>query len=243
MAIGFFILERQEAIAHIISRELKRLWVFAELLLFVLVGAQVNVRVAWEAGFAGTLVVAGGLAARCVGTWLSLTGSGLDRREKFFAVIAYIPKATVQAAIGAVPLAAGIPGGEVILAVAVLSILLTAPAGAIGIKLLGERILVESERPSYSFKELREKLELPRVGERILEAATGHVWKVIEEKETWREVPGQRPVPSISLRIWQEPWESGPGKGTTRQLDYSRVDEPFGRRWSILYDFGQREEF
>jgi NhaP-type Na+/H+ or K+/H+ antiporter len=242
-AIGFILLERQEAIAHIISRELKRLWVFAELLLFVLIGAQVNVGVAWKTGLAGTAVVACGLAARALGTWISLAGSGLDYREKFFAIVSYIPKATVQAAIGAVPLSAGMPGGEIILAVAVLSILITSPAGAIGIKVLGERILVESERPSYSFKELREKLELPRVGERILETATGYVWKVIEEKETWREEPGRKPVPCVTLGIWQETWDPGPGRGETRLLNFSPLDEPFSRRWSILYGFGQREEF
>jgi NhaP-type Na+/H+ or K+/H+ antiporter len=242
-AIGFILLERQEAIAHIISRELKRLWVFAELLLFVLVGAQVNIGVAWETGLAGVIVIAGGLAARSLGTWISLSGSNLNHKEKLFAVVAYIPKATVQAAIGAVPLAAGVPGGEVILAVAVLSILITSPAGAILIKVLGDRILVESERPSYSFKDLREKLELPRVGERILETSTGYVWKVIEEKETWREIFGKKPVPCVTLRIWQEPWESGPGKGETRVLNFSPLDEPFVRRWSVLYGFGQREEF
>ena len=242
-AIGFFLLERQEAIAHVISRELKRLWVFAELLLFVLVGAQVNIKVAWQTGLAGALLVAGGLAARCLGTWISLTGSELNPREKVFATVAYIPKATVQAAIGAVPLAAGMPGGEVILAVAVLSIILTSPAGVVGIKVLGEKILVESERPSYSFKDLREKLELPRVGERILEASTGFVWKVIEEKETWREVFGKKPVPCVSLTVWQESFSSGPGDGETRVLNFSPVDEPFLRRWSVLYGFGQREEF
>ena len=242
-AIGFILLERQEAIAHIISRELKRLWVFAELLLFVLIGAQVDVKVAWETGLAGAVVVLGGLAARSIGTWLSLTGSGLNWKEKLFAIVAYIPKATVQAAIGAVPLAAGVPGGEVILAVAVLSILITSPVGAVGIKVLGEKVLDESERPSYSFKELREKLELPRVGERILEASTGFVWKVIEEKETWKEARGGKPVPCVSLTIWQEPFKSGPGDGATRVLKYSPLDEPFVRKWSVLYGFGQREEF
>jgi NhaP-type Na+/H+ or K+/H+ antiporter len=138
MAIGFMLLEKQEAVAHIISSKLKRLWVFAELLLFVLVGAQVDIGVAWKAGIGGAVVIGAGLIARSIGTWISLTGSGLDNREKMFSIVAYIPKATVQAAIGAIPLAAGLPGGEVILAVAVLSIILTAPAGAIGIKYLGK---------------------------------------------------------------------------------------------------------
>ena len=238
MAIGFIIVQRQEAIAHVISGKLKRLWVFAELLLFVLVGAQVNVSVAWQAGLAGTAVIAAGLAARSVGTYLSLIGSGLDHREKIFSVVAYIPKATVQAAIGAVPLAAGVAGGEVILAVAVLSILITAPLGAIGIKLMGEKILVESDRPPYSFKELRKNLALPRVGERLLNRENGSVWKVIEEKETWYQPPGEgaKPVPAILLRLWQIVEDQTPGSGRTEILRFTPLDRPFGTRWEVVYD-------
>jgi NhaP-type Na+/H+ or K+/H+ antiporter len=236
MAIGFMLLEKQEAIAHIISSKLKRLWVVAELLLFVLVGAQVNIGVAWEAGAGGVLVICAGLLARSVGTWLSLTGSGLDAREKLFSVVAYIPKATVQAAIGAVPLAAGLPGGEVILAVAVLSILLTAPTGAIGIKILGERILSESSRSTYSFKELRKKLGLPRVGERVLERSTGKTWKVIEEKESWFEGSSGEQVPSITLRIWEPVENTEPGHGATRYLKYTIFEETFDRRWEVIYN-------
>ena len=235
MAIGFMILEKQETVAHIISSKLKRLWVFAELLLFVLVGAQVDIKVAWEAGLAGGFLILVGLAARSAGTWLSLMGSGLDAREKLFAIVSYIPKATVQAAIGAIPLAMGFPGGETILAVAVLSILLTAPTGAIGIKFLGERILTESKRSPYSFKDLRLKLALPRVGERILESSTGKTWKVIEEKETWHEAEGGDPMPAIILRIWDAGGEPSRGTGPTRYLKYTPLDEPFGKNWEIVY--------
>ena len=112
MAIGFVILEKSEPIAHLISQKLKKLWVFAELLLFVLVGAQVNIHVAWDAGLAGTVVIFTGLAFRSIGTYLSLVGTPLTVKEKLFCVVAYIPKATVQAAIGAVPLAAGIPAAQ-----------------------------------------------------------------------------------------------------------------------------------
>jgi NhaP-type Na+/H+ or K+/H+ antiporter len=236
MAMGFMLLEKQEAIAHIISSKLKRLWVFAELLLFVLVGAQVDVGVAWKAGVGGVLLICAGLAARSVGTWVSLTGSGFDSREKLFAVVSYIPKATVQAAIGAVPLAAGLPGGEVILAVAVLSILLTAPAGAIGIKFLGERILAESSRSPYSFKELREKLGLPRVGARVLERSSGKVWKVIEEKETWFKSSSAEQVPTVILRVWEPIENAVNGQGPTRYLKYTPSEEPFTRKWEIVYD-------
>lgn len=185
MAIGFIILEKSEPIAHLISQKLKKLWVFAELLLFVLVGAQINIHVAWKAGVAGTLVILVGLVFRSAGTYVSLLGSGLDWKEKLFCVVSYVPKATVQAAIGAVPLAAGVASGEVILAVAVLSILLTAPLGAIGITIMGERILDHGERRIFRFRELRDKLGLPRVGERVANKRLGTVWKVIEEKEVW----------------------------------------------------------
>ena len=236
MAIGFILLEKQEAIAHIISGKLKRLWVFAELLLFVLVGAQVDVKVAVAAGISGSIVIGGGLVARSIGTYISLAGSGFTRNEKLFAVVSFIPKATVQAAIGAVPLAAGVAGGEIILAVAVMSILITAPLGAVGIKFLGERILSESERPPYSFKDLRKKLSLPRVGERIIELNQGSKWKVIEEKETWHESGSGKPTPAIVLRIWKETGSKEPGMGTTRHLKYTSMDEPFTRKWEIIFN-------
>jgi NhaP-type Na+/H+ or K+/H+ antiporter len=146
MTIGFIILEKSEPMAHIISRKLGKVWIFAEILLFVLVGAQVDINVAWDAGLTGGLVILIGLIFRSIGTYISVMGTDLNFNEKMFCVVAYIPKATVQAAIGAVPLAAGVESGEIILAVAVLSIILTAPVGAIGIKLTGERVLKESIR-------------------------------------------------------------------------------------------------
>lgn len=245
MAIGFIILEKAEPIAHIISQKLKKLWVFAELLLFVLVGAQVNVQVAWKAGLAGTIVIAVGLFFRCVGTYLSLFGSALDWREKLFCVIAYIPKATVQAAIGAVPLAAGVASGEVILAVAVLSILLTAPLGAIGIAISGERILDRGERSSYRFEDLREIFGLPRVGQRVRSKRYGTVWKVIEEKEIWIKELGpsgagcqnRKLVPAVNLRYWLENESPGPGRGKTMSYRYSQEGLSFSDNWEILYDW------
>lgn len=141
MTMGFVLLEKSESIAHAISGKLGKIWIFAEILLFVLVGAQVNIHVAWDAGAAGAAIILAGLAARSVGTYLSVSWSGLKRREKLFCVISYIPKATVQAAIGAIPLAVGVASGEVILAVAVLSILFTAPLGALGIDVAGRKFL------------------------------------------------------------------------------------------------------
>lgn len=141
MTVGVILLEKTEHRAHKISEKLSKVWIFAEILLFVLVGAQVDVRVALDAGAAGALLIFVGLIARSIGTYVSVLGAGLNFREKLFCVISYIPKATVQAAIGAVPLEAGIPAGEVILAVSVLSILITAPLGAIGIMYTGRRWL------------------------------------------------------------------------------------------------------
>jgi NhaP-type Na+/H+ or K+/H+ antiporter len=141
MTIGFIILEKSESMAHIISKKLGKIWVFAEILLFVLVGAQVDIKVALEAGLAGALIILVGLTFRSIGTYLSVMGTDLDLRERLFCVVGYIPKATVQAAIGAVPLAVGVKSGETILAIAVLSIILTAPVGAVGIRFFGVRIL------------------------------------------------------------------------------------------------------
>ncbi|MEJ2314626.1 MAG: cation:proton antiporter, partial [Nitrospirota bacterium] len=106
MTVGAILLEKTEHRAHKISEKLGKVWIFAEILLFVLVGAQVNVHVALDAGAAGAALIFIGLAARSVGTYISVLGAGLNSKEKLFCVISYIPKATVQAAIGAVPLEA-----------------------------------------------------------------------------------------------------------------------------------------
>lgn len=243
MAIGFIILEKAEPVAHLISRKLSKLWVFAELLLFVLVGAQVNIGVAWEAGLAGLMVIAVGLVFRSLGTYLSLVGTAFSPKEKLFCIVAYVPKATVQAAIGAVPLTAGLASGEVILAVAVLSIVVTAPLGAIGIAFLGERILDHGFRSPYRFKELRGHLELPRVGERILHKQSGVVWKVIEEKEVWLEAktdpdkPMDDAVSAIYQRYWVDNETGKKGAGRTMEHYYTRDDAPFHSTWEILYDW------
>ncbi|NOX34830.1 MAG: sodium:proton antiporter [Deltaproteobacteria bacterium] len=245
MAIGFIILEKSEPIAHIISRKLKKIWVFAELLLFVLVGAQVNIHVAWDAGLAGIMVILVGLVFRSVGTYLCLLGTPFTTKERIFCVISYIPKATVQAAIGAVPLAAGVASGDVILAVAVLSILLTAPLGAIGIMIMGEKVLDYGEKSPYKFKGLREKYSLPHVGERVRNKKYGTVWKIIEEKELWMDEPEKEGgegvsgvVPGISLRFWHESKTPDAGPlGETIWERYSPKDPLFKDNWEIIYDW------
>ncbi len=147
MAIGFIILEKREHQAHELSAKFGKIWVFAEILLFTMVGAQVNVHVALQTGLAGAVLIALGLVGRSIGTYVCLLGSNLTVAERIFVIISYVPKATVQAAIGAAPLAAMAAAGmntgpgDIILAAAVLSILLTAPVGAWAISLAGKRIL------------------------------------------------------------------------------------------------------
>lgn len=141
IAIGFIILEKSEPIAHKISVKLGKIWVFAEILLFVLVGTQVNIHVAVNAGMAGAAIIFLGLIARGIGTYASLIKTDLIFKERLFCMVSYIPKATVQAAIGAVPLSVGVKSGEIILAIAVLSILFTAPIGAIAMSIIGEKFL------------------------------------------------------------------------------------------------------
>lgn len=151
MTIGFIVLEKDQHMAHELSSKLAKLWVFAEIILFALVGAKVNVHVAVRAGGAAAALIGLALIARSIGSYICMLGSNLTQPERLFVVVSYLPKATVQAAIGGAPLvamkAAGMDTGpgEVILAVAALSILLTAPAGAWIIRLVGSRVLEQEE--------------------------------------------------------------------------------------------------
>ncbi len=118
-----------------------KLWTAAEALLFVLVGAAVDIRYTMEAGPMAVLLIAGGLAFRCCGVLLCMLGTKLTRRERLYCVLAYLPKATVQAAIGGVPLAMGLNCGALALLVAVLAILITAPLGALCMDAAYRRLL------------------------------------------------------------------------------------------------------
>jgi len=144
MTIGFIILEKRETVAKRLSLKYNKIWIFAEILLFILIGSQVNIQVAFESGLKGILLIFIGLLARTIGVMIATHGSDLNRKERIFCAISYIPKATVQAAIGAVPLSLGVASGELILAVAVLSIVITAPLGLIGIR-WGSNHLIEQE--------------------------------------------------------------------------------------------------
>ena len=141
MTIGFILTEKLPKVATPLSHGLNKLWVFAEILLFVLVGAQVNISVAFSSGAIGIIIIFIGLIGRSIGVVISLIGTNLNIKEILFCVISYTPKATVQAAMGALPLSLGVASGDLILTISVLSILVTAPLGAIGIKVLSKSLL------------------------------------------------------------------------------------------------------
>ncbi len=144
MTVGFILLEYEEKVANELALKLSKVWVIAEIVLFVLIGISVDLRVAWDAGLKGLLVITLGLVFRSLGVWFATAWSKLSFQERLFCMIAYIPKATVQAALGGVALAHGIEQGETILALAVLSIVFTAPLGLIGIKLGSKRLLADN---------------------------------------------------------------------------------------------------
>lgn len=141
MSMGATVLSRYEVLAKRISPKYSKLWVFAEILLFVLVGASVNIHFAIAAGPVVLLILAFALVWRMVGVYCSMIGSDLNFKERMFCMIAYLPKATVQAAIGAIPLSLGLGCGEIVLTMAVVAILITAPLGALGIDLAMDRLL------------------------------------------------------------------------------------------------------
>ncbi|HIY00890.1 MAG TPA: cation:proton antiporter [Candidatus Blautia faecipullorum] len=124
-----------------LSEKFGKLWLAAEVILFVLVGAAVDIRYTLKAGLAAVLMIFAALIFRSIGVAVCLLGTSITWKERIFCMIAYLPKATVQAAIGSVPLAMGLPCGQIVLSVAVLAILITAPLGAIGIDLTYKRLL------------------------------------------------------------------------------------------------------
>lgn len=141
MVIGITFLNQSEERALRLRDKFNRVWVFAELLLFILVGAAVDIHLAFTAGGIALLLLFVELLFRFGGTQLCLLGTTLNQKERLFSGISYLPKATVQAAIGAIPLEMGVAHGELILAIAVLSIIITAPIGAIGIDATHKRFL------------------------------------------------------------------------------------------------------
>lgn len=133
IAAGVGLQRWRGVVAQRLSLKFSKLWVAAEVSLFVLVGAAVDLRYAVSAGVLAVLAVLGCLCFRAVGVLVCVAGSGFQWKEKLFCVLAYLPKATVQAAIGGVPLAMGLGCGQIVLTVAVIAILVTAPLGALAI--------------------------------------------------------------------------------------------------------------
>lgn len=128
-----------------LSEKFGKLWIAAEVILFVLVGAAVDIRYTMGAGLAAIAMIFLALVFRGIGVSICLIKTNLNWKERLFCVIAYLPKATVQAAIGSVPLAMGLSCGQIVLSVAVLAILITAPLGAIGMDLTYKKLLVQEE--------------------------------------------------------------------------------------------------
>ena len=141
MFIGIGLQKKREAVARRLSVKYGKLWVAAEVFLFVLVGATVNIGYLGKVGVNALVVIAVALIFRMFGVFLCLLGTSLDKKERLFAMMAYTPKATVQAAIGGIPLSLGLACGEIVLTVAVLAIVLTAPAGAFAMDLSYKKFL------------------------------------------------------------------------------------------------------
>lgn len=137
-------LKSTTSVSKRLSEKFGKLWLAAEVILFVLVGAAVDIRYTLNAGFGAIMMIFTALIVRSIGVLICLLGTPLTWKERLFCIIAYLPKATVQAAIGSVPLAMGLECGNIVLSVAVLAILITAPLGAIGIDST-YKILLEKE--------------------------------------------------------------------------------------------------
>lgn len=141
MCIGIALQREREIVADRLSLKFNKLWVAAEVILFVLVGATVDIKYAFLAGFQAIILIFAVLLFRLLGVFLCLIKTELNMKERLFCMLAYMPKATVQAAIGGIPLAMGLSCGNIVLTVAVLAILITAPIGAFLIDLTYKRLL------------------------------------------------------------------------------------------------------
>ena len=141
MTMGFIILEKYPILAKRLSTKFNKIWVFSEIILFVLIGAAVNIEVIFSSSSVGVIIILIGLIGRMLGVGVSLFGSNLNKKERLFCGLSYIPKATVQAAISGIPLAMRVPHGEILLAIGVLSIIISVPIGVIGIRMGQTRLL------------------------------------------------------------------------------------------------------
>lgn len=141
MSMGIVLKQKYDMLASRLSVKYNKLWLGAEVFLFVLVGTTVDLKYVKSAGIFAVLLIIGALLFRMIGVALSLVKTNLTQKERLFCMVAYTPKATVQAAIGAIPLSLGLDCGNIVLTVAVLSILITAPFGAVCVDNLYTRLL------------------------------------------------------------------------------------------------------
>ena len=141
MIYGFFLRVYVEEIAKDILKNMNKLWSFGKLYLFSFVGMAINPKLVGEFFFIGVILLTCSLTIRSIGVLISLIGTNLNSKEKIFCIIAYLPKATVQSAKAGIPLQMGVVGGEIMQAIAILSVLITAPIGAIGIKITAPKYL------------------------------------------------------------------------------------------------------
>lgn len=146
MALGGTLLKGYEMLARRIIGKFSKIWVGAEILLFVMVGAAVEIQALRGVGLKSVLLILIALLFRTIGVFISLMKTNLNRKERLFTAIAYLPKATVQAAIGTIPLTQGVAAGSTILSMAVLAIMLTAPLGALGIDRLHKKLLTRDTK-------------------------------------------------------------------------------------------------
>lgn len=154
MAMGATILKLYPKLATRISPKFSKLWIAAEILLFVLVGATVDIQYALSAGVVAIAVILFALLFRMAGVYICLIRTNLNIKERLFCMIAYLPKATVQAAIGSLPLAMGLSCGKSVLMLAVLAILITAPLGALGIDIAYKKFLLPENRQEKNTSEI-----------------------------------------------------------------------------------------
>ncbi|MEF9992275.1 MAG: cation:proton antiporter [Romboutsia sp.] len=141
MVYGFFIRNRMEEISKVILKKMNAVWNIGKLYLFSFVGMAINPSLVGEYFLVGIIILIISLSIRSIGVLISLIGTDLSKKEKLFCIIAYLPKATVQSAKASIPLQMGVDGGEIMQAIAILSVLITAPIGAIGINMTAEKFL------------------------------------------------------------------------------------------------------
>jgi NhaP-type Na+/H+ or K+/H+ antiporter len=145
LTIGLVILKFYPLLAERLNNKFSRIWVFSEMMLFVLIGALVNITVIGNISYKFLLMLLGIIVFRFISVFISTIGLNMNVKERIFVFISYLPKATVQAAIGSIPLSMGVSGGEIILAVSVLAIIVTAPLGAILIDITSVKLLKENK--------------------------------------------------------------------------------------------------